>query len=130
MKKTFFLCLCIAQISVAFAEAPTLYFQTTDNATMVCNTPENALIANAISHGYDFGATVAHQDWLRKQTEKKTCAAVAPGQRFITSPAKAVYMRSINDVRWVVQMLPPSDISRPVGWVPIQHIDFIPIPTL
>jgi hypothetical protein len=122
--------LALALSPVVQADEPALYYQTSDYATMVCSTAEQALVANAISHGYAFGNQSAHGKWLEEQQANKVCIAMAPGQRFLTSKATPVYMRSINDVRWVVQMLPPADTSRPIGWIPIDHIRFIPIPTL
>lgn len=116
--------------AASYADEPILYYQTADYASMVCNTPQQAVVANAISHGYDYGGQAAHKKWLEEQTANKVCIAMAPGQRFLTSKAIPIYQRSINDVSWVVQMLPPSAPNKPIGWIPIDQIRFIPIPSL
>jgi hypothetical protein len=112
--------------SAAHAGEPDLYYQSADYATMLCDTPQAASVANAISHGYAYGAEMLHKQWLEEQTANKTCRVLAPGQKFMTSAATAFYMRSLNDVRWLVQVLPPSNKSRPAGWVPIEQLRFLP----
>lgn len=118
-----------AQQSAPAPAEPTLYYQTTDYSVMVCKTAREAVVANLISHGLSFGDTQAQGQWLAKARGEKTCMAVEPGKKFVTSPATAVYMRSLNNVKWAVQMLVPST-GESLGYVPLDEISFLPIPTL
>lgn len=115
--------------STAFSNDLTLYYQTADYATMACKTPQQTVVANAITHGTDFGDKVDHKRWLNEQMSAKNCLAVPPAERFLTSDAKAIYRRSINNVGWAVQIILPGAPSKSLGWVPIEHIRFIPIPS-
>jgi len=96
---------------------------------MVCTKPLDSVVANQISHGLAFGDSQAHNEWLTKQRADKSCGNLEPGRRFITSPATAVYLRSVNNVAWVVQVLVPTT-KKSLGYVPLSEIRFIPIPSL
>lgn len=118
-----------AQQNAPAPKEPTLYYQTADYSVMVCRTAREAIVANLISHGLSFGDTQAQGQWLAKARGDKTCMTVEPGRKFVTSPASAVYMRSLNNVKWAVQVLVPTT-GESLGYVPLDEISFIPIPTL
>lgn len=108
----------------------TLYYETVDYSVMVCKSARDSMVANLISHGMAFGDTQEQGEWLEKQKQEKACFALAPGRKFVISAPSPVYMRSLNNVMWAIQVLPPSDRTHPLGFVPLNQIKFIPIPTL
>jgi uncharacterized protein YecT (DUF1311 family) len=107
-----------------------LYYETVDYSVMVCKTARESMVANLISHGAAIGDSQAQGEWLEKEKQSKACFALAPGRKFVTSSATPVYMRSMNNVMWAVQLLPPGDTKNPLGFAPLNEIRFIPIPTL
>lgn len=113
----------------AEAGEPTLYFQTADYAVLMCKTPKLAAEANMISHGMPVTTDPSYDaSWLKEQTGSKACIDLVPGQKFLVTPAIAVYVGSYG-VEWVTGVASPEAPTNTLGYVPVDQISFIPIPT-
>jgi|SRR5581483_2530719 len=113
-------------IESAYSAKAEMRFHTLNYSAMVCTDPQYAVRANLISSG--MGATTDPQydaQWLETQKANKNCFQLAPTFGFKTTNAFAVYAGEIGAF-WVVGVKDHG--GNIVGYIPIDDIQFIPIP--
>lgn len=128
----FILCTVVMAASAsAAADGPVLYFKTTDYATFMCDTPKVAADVNLVSHGFPVTTDPTYDNqWMQKQVTDKKCKQLAPNAKFLAAPAAPIYVGDYG-VQWVTGVIAPGSPEKgPIGYVPIDYAQFIPIPRL
>jgi hypothetical protein len=98
-------------------------------SSTICTSARIAADANLITQGVSlFDDPEADAQWMQKHTRSGECHAQSPDKAFFVTPAIPVYLNEAM-VIWVVGVKAPSN-GQLIGYIPIDQVQIVPIPTL
>lgn len=104
-----------------------MYYHALNYATFYCTDPHTSVLVNITAAGIpNYGAP--YDDlYLKRQQEIKNCTQISPTIRFKTTNAISVYAGGFGAV-WVTGIKGAN--GNIAGYIPVNSIQFIPIPAL
>ena len=104
-----------------------MYYHSLNYATFYCTDPHTSVLVNLTAAGIPNYGPPYDDLYLKREQEIKNCVQISPTTRFKTTNAISVYAGGFGTV-WVTGV---KDAGGGIaGYIPVNSIQFIPIPTL